>query len=81
MQFHEKKFFNLFDFTNFFPLGLTVWAKNNNRWCFTPPEPRRDEFDQVPTVEDPIIKESSKPSSNEEPSKPKEQEEPTDNPV
>merc|ERR1719361_2912494 len=62
-------------------VGLTVWAKNNNRWCFTPPEPRRDEFDQVPTVEDPIIKESSKPSSNEEPSKPKEQEEPTDNPV
>ena len=62
-------------------VGLTVWAKNNNRWCFTPPEPRRDEFDQVPTVEDPpIIKESSKNSSNnEEPSKPKEEVLPTDN--
>ena len=63
-------------------VGLTVWAKNNNRWCFTPPEPRRDEFDQVPTVEDPpIIKESSKNSSNDvaELSKPKEDEPITDN--
>ena len=43
---------------------------------------RRDEFDQVPTVEDPpIIKESSKNSSNDvaEPSKPKEDEPITDN--